>query len=156
MVTQRQTDLWEFLIYLPHASCVELLGTFNGWEPALAAELIGDGDSPGWWRLETKLHPGEHEFCYLVDGCTWLPDYAAGGLRRNHEGRWVSQLSIAPEPREAPRAVLLANGRTPDERLPGREAEGKPASRTGRRGRTESATPAPRPPAPAPRSVIRI
>jgi len=51
-------------------------------------------DSAGWWTAEIDLGPGDHEFQYLVDNDHWLADYAAGGLRLNRYGTWVSQLHI--------------------------------------------------------------
>lgn len=128
MVTNTPTGQCEFRVYQPHASCVELLGTFNGWEPSLAVEL--NCDDAGWWRAEAKLPQGAHEFCYLVDGCVWLPDYAAGGLRRNADGRWVSQLTVQIEERE----VLVIQAVT-EERVPGRSAEPSPARRDTSRDR---------------------
>jgi hypothetical protein len=137
VVTNAASGGYEFRVYLPHASCVELLGTFNGWEPALAVSLRGDAANPGWWVIETMINPGEHEFCYLINGCTWLPDYAAGGVRRNTQGRWISQLSIsAVESREDVVALTVAL-----HELPGRDAEAKPMKieRGERRARGEDA-----------------
>ena len=149
MVTNVASGGCEFRVYMPHASCVELLGTFNGWEPALAVSLMGDAQNPGWWVIQTPIVPGEHEFCYLVNGSTWLPDYAAGGVRRNTQGRWISQLSISAETREqiAAAPVLLSTGE-----LPGRQAEPKMKKgdrATSRSRAVDSAAPRAR------RSVIR-
>jgi hypothetical protein len=84
-----------FRMYMPHAGSVELLGSFCNWRPergAGAVELEHEGD--GWWTARLALPEGDHEFCYLIDGRTWMPDYAAGGVRRSSTGRWVSLLSI--------------------------------------------------------------
>ncbi len=124
MVRQIHEDEWEFGIYLPHASCVELLGSFNEWEASRAVALIRD--DRGWWRSTSRLCAGEYEFCYLVDGGTWLPDYAAGGLRRNAEGRWISQLSIGVDSIDEREIGDEAHGNRSEG-----EAEPKPLRRTG-------------------------
>jgi 1,4-alpha-glucan branching enzyme len=82
-------------MYMPHAGSVELLGTFCDWKAERgggAVELERGED--GWWTARMSLPEGDHEFCYLVDGRTWMPDYAAGGVRRSSSGRWVSLLSV--------------------------------------------------------------
>lgn len=126
-----------FTIYLPHASCVELLGSFNHWKPQHAVSLTRD--DRGWWSAAVPLEPGEHEFCYLVDGGSWLADYAAGGVRRNPDGRWISLLCVDLEPVE----LVAVKAREP-EVLPGRDAEAKPTRRAAARSRA-SDTPSPKP-----------
>ncbi|MGE3107004.1 MAG: hypothetical protein AB7G11_04205 [Phycisphaerales bacterium] len=130
MVTCRTDYAHEFRVYQPHATSVELLGTFNGWDPSLAVELEPDEVEPGWWAAEASLPAGEHEFCYLVDGCTWLADYAAGGLRRNSDGRWISHISCSGEGRRDAAELATRERRE----LPGRNAEAKPREQASRRG----------------------
>ncbi len=96
MVTQTMgnaTGGVRFRVYMPDASDVKLVGTFTGWRDGAISMTK---DASGWWHTEVELGPGEHEFQYLVDGDHWLADYAAGGLRLNRFGTWVSQLHIAP------------------------------------------------------------
>lgn len=94
MVTITESGRCSFRIYMPNAGGIELLGSFNNWTAAKggAVELAHDHD--GWWSASATLGAGEHEFCYLVDGQIWMPDYAAGGIRRNASGRWISLVTI--------------------------------------------------------------
>lgn len=90
-----------FRLYMPHAGSVALVGSYCGWstEPESGVlEMTCDDD--GWWTVRANLPEGDHEFCYLVDGRTWMPDYAAAGVRRHSSGRWVSLLSV-PSPAAA-------------------------------------------------------
>lgn len=91
-----------FRVYLPQATSVELVGSFTNWRAA-PVRLVRE--STGWWFVRLNLEQGDHEFSYLVDGCTWLPDYAAGGIRRNGYGGWVSQIVVEPP---APTPALCA------------------------------------------------
>ncbi|MBN8645617.1 MAG: hypothetical protein J0L61_10320 [Planctomycetes bacterium] len=93
MVTISDADKVSFRVYMPDARDVCVVGTFTGWRDGAVPMTRGEG---GWWTCEIDLGSGEHEFQYLVDGAHWLADYAAGGLRLNRYGTWVSQLHIAP------------------------------------------------------------
>jgi 1,4-alpha-glucan branching enzyme len=114
-----------FRLYRPHASSVELVGSFCGWKLDQKVGVVAlEPDADGWWTGRMQLPEGDHEFCYLLDGHTWMPDYAAGGVRRDASGRWVSLLSIPASRREAedrPIGALAEPrvGRAP-EREPGR------------------------------------
>lgn len=87
-----------FRVYLPQADSVELVGGFTGWRNA-PIRLVREPS--GWWFVRLDLPPGDHDFSYLVDGATWLPDYAASGIRRNGYGGWVSQI-VVERPSPAP------------------------------------------------------
>lgn len=80
-----------FRVYLPEATSVELVGTFSQWR---AHALAMRREHTGWWTVTAELAPGDHEFCYLVDGSHWVADYAAMGVRRNPFGGWTSQLHV--------------------------------------------------------------
>jgi hypothetical protein len=97
VVTQTAGEGVRFKVYMPDASDVRLVGTFTGWRDGA---ILMSKDDQGWWHAEADLGAGEHEFQYLVDHEHWLADYAAGGLRLNRFGTWVSQLYIPAE--EAP------------------------------------------------------
>lgn len=94
MVTQTAGEGVQFRVYMPDASDVRLVGTFTGWRDGA---ILMTRDDQGWWHTECDLGAGEHEFQYLVDSEHWLADYAAGGLRLNRYGTWVSQLHISAE-----------------------------------------------------------
>lgn len=81
----------EFRAFLPSSDKVELMGTFTGWRENPAAMTKLDS---GWFVTRIRLDPGDHEFQYFVDGCHWLADYSASGVRLNDFGLWVSQLYL--------------------------------------------------------------
>ena len=95
-----------FRVYLPEARSVELVGSFTDWRAKPIPMLR---EPSGWWVSRVEMHTGDHLFSYLVDGATWLADYAASGVRANGFGGWVSQLHVhAPEPVIATRGLALA------------------------------------------------
>lgn len=80
-----------FRVFAPDAKRVELLGCFTGWhDHPITMEKSADG----WHVVECDLDAGDYEFQYLVDGGNWLADYAAGGVKMNVFGNWVSQLHV--------------------------------------------------------------
>lgn len=83
---------YRFRVYLPAAARVEVVGAFTGWHRAPVPMLRHE---PGWWEARVEIEPGEHEFCYLVDGSVWLADYAASGVRISGHGHWVSRLTCS-------------------------------------------------------------
>lgn len=93
MVVREAGFTYLFRVYLPQARSVELVGGFTNWRNAPIRLVREPG---GWWFVRLDLDPGDHDFSYLVDGCTWLPDYAASGIRRNSYGGWVSQIVVEP------------------------------------------------------------
>ncbi len=90
MVNQIDNAIFEFSIYLPHATTVELAGDFTGWRTPLRMQR----DHEGWWRVRTTVPDGDHEFFYYVNGTARMPDYAANGVRFGPDGRLVSLLSV--------------------------------------------------------------
>lgn len=94
MVNLRDDGTAIFDLYLPHAQDVCIVGDFTSWADAAERMTACRDPEHGWWRAQVRLPAGEHTFSYLVNGCNWLPDYAAGGLHRNAEGRWVSVLRV--------------------------------------------------------------
>lgn len=95
VVEQKESGRAAFRVFCPQAEHVEIVGTFTGWHDRPVPMRLGDD---GWWRATLELTPGDHEFQYLIDRREWRPDYAAGGLRLNEFGTWVSQLTVH-EPR---------------------------------------------------------
>lgn len=92
MVIQESARTHSFRVYLPEATSVELVGTFTDWR---ARPIRMTRESTGWWTAAADLAPGEHDFSYLVNGASWVADYAASGVKRNGFGGWVSQLYVA-------------------------------------------------------------
>jgi 1,4-alpha-glucan branching enzyme len=92
MVTQLADGRHLFRVFLPHAACVQVVGTFTSWRER---PLEMERHHPGWWSVTADIAPGQHEFCYLVDHAIWLADYAAHGVRLSSGGQWVSRLVAA-------------------------------------------------------------
>lgn len=97
MVTETQDGLYLFRVYYPHAGSVEITGDFT--ERPIAMRR----DDSGWWSIALRLPPGDRVFRYIVNGQSPLPDYAAGGLARDHNGAWVSCLHVPERTGAAPR-----------------------------------------------------
>lgn len=80
-----------FRVYLPHAARVEVVGDFTDWS---RSRIPLQRQYPGWWTGTLNVKPGDHEFCYLIDGSIHLADYSAHGVRLDPGGRWVSTLHV--------------------------------------------------------------
>jgi 1,4-alpha-glucan branching enzyme len=101
MVSHTSDGAFTFRVFSPGSGSVRVVGDFTGWERKPVHMIKG---TDGWWSAEVHLPEGEHEFCYLVDGTTWLPDYAAHGVRRNSLGGWISRVHVGARER-APRSL---------------------------------------------------
>ena len=75
----------------PTALSVAVAGTFNDWDPKKHT-LQHNGD--GVLFREAKLHPGQHEYCMVVDG-HWMPDPVAQESRPNPFGGRNSVLMVS-------------------------------------------------------------
>lgn len=98
MVSQTRDGRLRFRVYLPHAGSVELAGSFTSWRlaPIPMERESGPGGAPtGWWEVCISLPAGEQEFCYIVDSCIWLADYAAHGVSLCGMTGWVSRVVVA-------------------------------------------------------------
>ena len=72
---QRESVYVRFELYAPRASRVALAGTFNRWDPA-ATPLVRIGKD-GMWTVTLALPSGQHQYGFIVDGRSWVPDPAA-------------------------------------------------------------------------------
>ena len=61
----------QFVLVLPRASQVSLVGDFNDWDPA-ATPLRQS--SEGVWSVVATLPPGRHLYAFVVDGARWIAD----------------------------------------------------------------------------------
>ncbi|MBX3357819.1 MAG: hypothetical protein KF745_05260 [Phycisphaeraceae bacterium] len=80
-----------FRMFRPGAESIEVRTDFTGWR---AGSIRMEQGKDGWWHAESEAPPGDHLFSYLIDGSTWLPDYAAHGIKANGFGGWVSVLHV--------------------------------------------------------------
>ncbi|MEE9296554.1 MAG: alpha-amylase family glycosyl hydrolase [Phycisphaerae bacterium] len=54
------------------AQAVTLAGGFNGWNPD--SRSLRDPDGDGTWNVTVLLGPGKHQYKFVLDGRTWVPD----------------------------------------------------------------------------------
>lgn len=65
----------KFVLAAPGAHEVAVIGSFNGWNAA--GWTMRNDAATGLWTLSAALPPGSHEYVFLVDGTTPVPDAAA-------------------------------------------------------------------------------
>ena len=63
----------QFRLDAPGAARVRLAGSFTGWQPRVELRQT----SPGVWTALVPMHPGVHDYLFVVDGRGWVPDPAA-------------------------------------------------------------------------------
>ena len=90
MTTVGLNGLVEFRFFRPNVTGVKLAGDFTGWVPQDEMR----SDSPGWWKLDLRLAPGEYRFRYVADG-QWYTDFAANGVESSETG-WNSVRVVPP------------------------------------------------------------
>lgn len=84
-----------FELHAPGANRVDLVGTFNDWQPG-AIRLEGP-DGSGHWETTVSLPEGRHEYQFLVDGERWVTDPAAAVVRPDGFGKMNAVLSVSGE-----------------------------------------------------------
>jgi 1,4-alpha-glucan branching enzyme len=81
---------WRFYYKDPLAEHISLVGSFNNYNPFEAVMLR---DSSGVWVVEVQVLPGEHFYCFVVDG-SWLidPTESRRGINRfgQHFNRFMA------------------------------------------------------------------
>lgn len=60
-----------FTFHAPKALSVNVVGTFNNWEPSPSTAMRKNGD--GTWTTSIPLQPGRYEYRFLVDDM-WMED----------------------------------------------------------------------------------
>ena len=65
----------KFVLAAPGAREVAVIGSFNRWNAA--GWTMRNDAATGLWTLSAALPPGSHEYVFLVDGTTPVPDAAA-------------------------------------------------------------------------------
>ncbi len=64
-----------FELKSPGAEKVELVGSFNHWQPGTV--VLEGPDANGKWSATIELPKGRHEYMFLVNGGTWVTDPSA-------------------------------------------------------------------------------
>jgi hypothetical protein len=84
-----------FELHAPGARQVELVGTFNHWQPG-TIRLHGP-DASGHWEASVRLPEGRYEYQFLVDGRRWVTDPSAAVVRPDGFGRVNAVLEVSGE-----------------------------------------------------------
>jgi len=67
----------QFVLVVPKAASVAVVGDFNDWNVSATPLLHADGD--GVWWVTVPLAPGRYRYSFVVDGKTWVSDPEAPG-----------------------------------------------------------------------------
>jgi hypothetical protein len=74
-VVRTRTDtvnVVRFVFADPKANSVQLVGDFNEW--TRGATNLKPSGAPGVWTVSVPLHPGRHEYAFIVNGTRWIAD----------------------------------------------------------------------------------
>ncbi|MFA6384857.1 MAG: isoamylase early set domain-containing protein [Candidatus Omnitrophota bacterium] len=69
-VSKASVKLTQFQIFAPQAKKVNVVGSFNNWDPKKES---AKKDTKGNWTVQLGLKPGRYEYKFLVDG-SWVND----------------------------------------------------------------------------------
>ena len=99
MVSVEANGTIVFTTRQPKAEQVELVGAFDSWHEKRLPMQRGED---GLWRLTVNLGSGEHLFRYLLNGCRWVLDESAHGIRIAADGSersrvWCPPLALDPD-----------------------------------------------------------
>jgi hypothetical protein len=81
----------QFRIHVPDARSVALAGTFTGWKPEYPLRQT----APGEWTALVPMHPGVHDYAFVVDGRRWVADPNAPQVDDSFGGT-NSRISLPP------------------------------------------------------------
>jgi 1,4-alpha-glucan branching enzyme len=62
----------QFVLNVPNATSVALVGDFNGWD--VTAEPLERVPGSSLWTSTRTLKPGRHVYAFVVDGTKWMRD----------------------------------------------------------------------------------
>ena len=77
-----------FVVQVPEAQSVELLGDFSSWDP-----VAMESGPEGQWVVEIEVAPGLYHFGFRVDGTWWVPD-GSPGRTQDEWGRSTGTLVV--------------------------------------------------------------
>jgi hypothetical protein len=88
------TVLVRFELRAPAASRVTLAGSFNAWSSDRIE--LQQNTATGVWSGTIPLRPGRHEYSFVIDGETWLPDPMAHAQVDDGFGQVNSVIVVGP------------------------------------------------------------
>jgi hypothetical protein len=80
----------QFIVDLPEAHTVSVVGDFNDWTVDQALMKFDNGA----WSITLPVKPGRHEYAFVVDGKRWMADPRAPKSRDNDFGKPQSVLVV--------------------------------------------------------------
>lgn len=81
-----------FVFLAPSATSVAIVGDFNNWERGVTPlRRVGNG---GTWTVSLPLRSGVHQYAFIVDGSTWMPDPATSTTVTDDFGTLTSVIAI--------------------------------------------------------------
>lgn len=92
-VASASRDVVRFVIAVPGARSVALVGDFNGWNPVstpLASDAAGRV-----WTVSLPLSAGTYQYAFVVDGRVWMADPTAAVKLEDEFGAPSSVLTVA-------------------------------------------------------------
>lgn len=75
---------WQFVLDLPSAEHVAVVGDFNDWNLDQAPM---QKFANGTWSITVAIKPGRHEYAFVVDGKLWMADPRAPKAKDNDFGK---------------------------------------------------------------------
>jgi 1,4-alpha-glucan branching enzyme len=81
-----------FTALCPDASCVQIAGDFNDWQPERTP--LSKVGKAGLWKVKLPLGPGTYRYRLVVDGC-WQQDPYNDQCEPNPYGEMNSILHIS-------------------------------------------------------------
>jgi hypothetical protein len=92
---ESQSQIVRFVVVVPNAHRVAVLGDFNHWDP-IATPLAPAGAGAGAvWVAAVRLTPGRHAYTFLVDGARWVADPTAPRSLDDDFGAPTSTVTVA-------------------------------------------------------------
>ena len=82
----------QFVVAVPTASTVALVGDFNDWNAEATPMRPVPGD--GVWTVLVPLGPGRYRYSFLVNGTEWLTDPTAPRTMEDDFGRPNSVVTV--------------------------------------------------------------
>lgn len=88
------TVLVQFELQAPQARRVALAGSFNDWSDSTT--FFVQHPESGVWSVTVTLRPGEHEYLFVIDGESWIPDPDAHAQVDDGFGNLNSMIVVGP------------------------------------------------------------
>ncbi len=85
----------QFELRAPDAQRVSLAGSFNDWDGD-AIPLVRSSSATDIWTVTLPLEPGEHQYLFVIDGETWMPDPRAHAQVDDGFGQSNSVITVGP------------------------------------------------------------